>query len=169
MKRCSLAASLFAVAVLATALPQMVWATPDEPFKWYGVGGEITSDSGQPRRWLGRIGISDQMGAEVLFAMQHTSADCGQTDCDATRIDIGAGLIYDVAPAAAITPYCAGRFILTSVGDGESNTSGTIELAGGVEYVIMKRLGISGELDFTVRTDPSEIGTTTRVKFYFYF
>jgi hypothetical protein len=164
----SVLAGCLVAAVLVTALPQIAWT--GEPFRWYGIGGELTGDSGQARRWLGRVGMSDQLGAEVLFAMRHTSDGCsGQAnDCDFTRIDIGAGVIYDVAPSAEVTPYLAGRFILTSIGNGDSETSGTIEAAGGVEYVIMKRLGISAELDFSVRTDPSEVVTATRVRFYFY-
>jgi hypothetical protein len=42
------------------------------------------------------------------------------------------------------------------------------ETACGVEYVIMKRLGISGELNFSFHTDPTQIFTSTRVRCYFY-
>ena len=67
-----------------------------------------------------------------------------------------------------LTPYIAGRFILTMLGNGDSETSGTVEAAGGVEYVIMKRLGISSELNFNFGTNPSKVMTTTRVRFHFY-
>jgi hypothetical protein len=169
MKRSSLVSWLLAVIATAVLLPQLASAGMGEPFRWYGIGGEMTSDSGQPKRWLGRIGVSDQMGVEVLFAMQHTSCGIAGQDCDLTRVDIGGGVIYDVAPAAELTPYLAGRFILTMAGDGESETSGTIEAACGVEYVIIKRFGISGELNFSVHTDPSQVLTGTRVRLYFYF
>ena len=40
--------------------------------------------------------------------------------------------------------------------------------AGGAEYVIMRRLGISGELNFNFGTNPTKVMTTTVVRFYFY-
>ena len=142
----------------------MTWA--QEYIKWYGVGGELNG----ARRWFGRIGISESFGAEVIFAMEHQSQDCGpHVDCDYTRLDIGIGGIYDVAPFSKVSPYLAGRFILTMTGDGESNTSGTIEAAGGVEYVILKRIGLRGELNFSFQTDPTRVATTTIVGFFFYF
>jgi hypothetical protein len=54
------------------------------------------------------------------------------------------------------------------LGNGTSQTSGTVEAAGGVEYVIMRRLGISGELNFSFGTNPSKVMTTTVMRFYFY-
>jgi hypothetical protein len=53
-------------------------------------------------------------------------------------------------------------------GNGESETAGTVEAATGVEYVILKRLGLSGELNFSFGTNPTKVLTTTRVRFYFY-
>jgi len=141
-------------------------AAADEYVKWYGVGGELDG----PRRWLGRIGINESFGAEVIFAMEHISDECGpNADCDYTRLDLGLGGIYDVAPFARVSPYLAGRFILTMTGNGESNTSGTIEAAGGVEYVILKRIGVRAELNFSFHTDPTRVGTTTLIGFLFYF
>ena len=169
MKRFSVTACLFAVAAFAVLLPQFSYGAPDEPFKWYGLGGELTGNPSEPRRWLGRLGITNQIGGEAIFAMEHSSYTCEGHDCDRTRVDIGAGVIYDVAPAAMISPYFAGRFILTMIGNSEDETSGTVEGAYGIEYVIAKRLGLSGELNFSVRTDPSQILTSTRVRFYFYF
>jgi hypothetical protein len=167
MKQTHLAATFLAVAMVVLMVPQASMGAEDEHIKWYGLGGELTG----PKRWLGRIGISEYLGTEVLFAMEHYSADCaqGQGDCDFTRLDVGAGVIYDIVPNAGISPYLAGRFILTMTGNGDSETSGTIEAATGVEYVIMKRIGISGELNFSFHTDPTEIATSTVVRFYFYF
>jgi hypothetical protein len=166
MKRFSFAACILTIATFAVLLPQFAFA--QEPFKWYGIGGEITGESGEPRRWLGRLGIGEQLGVEALFAMEHISGTGINEDNDFTRLDVGAGLIYDVAPAASVTPYLAGRFILVMTGDGESNTAGVVETACGVEYVIMKRLGISGELNFSFHTNPTQIFTSTRVRCYFY-
>jgi hypothetical protein len=78
-------------------------------------------------------------------------------------------VIYDIVPGATISPYRAGRFILTMTGNGESETSGTFEAASGVEYVIMKRLGVSGELNFSFHTDPTQVITSTVIRFHFYF
>jgi hypothetical protein len=158
---------LFAVlAVMVMSFP--VQAEEDNFVKWYGVGGQIT----EPHRWLGRLGITEDLGAEIIFGFEHRSDDCGNEsdgkDCDFTRMDIGAGFIYDFVPASKLTPYIAGRFILTMLGNGSSETSGTVEAAGGVEYVIMRRLGISGELNFNFGTNPSKVMTTTVVRCYFY-
>jgi len=158
---------LFAVlAIVVMSFP--VQAEEDNFIKWYGIGGEIT----EPHRWLGRLGITEDLGAEIIFGFEHRSDDChgedNGKDCDFTRMDIGAGFIYDFVPASILTPYVAGRFILTMIGNGSSETSGTVEAAGGVEYVIMKRLGISGELNFNFGTNPSKVMTTTVVRVYFY-
>jgi hypothetical protein len=156
---------LVVFAVIAI-LSQLSFAAEDEYIKWYGVGGELND----PRRWLGRVGVSEYLAVETLFAMEHISGDCdqGKAECDFTRLDVGVGLIYDIVPNSKISPYLAGRFILRMTGNGESETSGTIESAGGVEYVIMKRLGLSGELNFRFHTDPTEVITTTIIRFYFY-
>lgn len=172
MKRFLVSSWLFGIGALALIIPRLGYASPDEPFRWYGIGGDITAVANEPRRWLGRIGISEDLGAEVLFAMQHVSGGCKDTahnNCDYTRIDIGTGVIYDVAPGSAITPYLAGRFILSMTGNGNDETAGIIEAAGGAEYAIMKRLGVSAELNLSVRTDPAQILTSTRMRFYFYF
>jgi hypothetical protein len=166
MKKRSLVTCLIAVAALAVIAPRL--ASAEEPFKWYGIGGEITTHSDEPRRWLGRLGLGEQLGIEALFAMQHLSDDSNHLDNDYTRLDIGAGVIYDVAPFAVLTPYFAGRFILVMTSNGDDDTSGLVEAACGVEYVVMKRLGISGELNFNFRTDPTQIFTSTRVRCYFY-
>jgi hypothetical protein len=167
MKRVTVINAILATLVFVLVLPQLCLSAEDEHIKWYGLGGELTGT----KRWFGRIGISEYLGAEVIFAMEHTSSDCGQGkgDCDSTTLDVGAGAIYDLVPGAKISPYLAGRFILTMSGNGDSETSGTIEAAGGVEYVVMKRLGVSGELNFSFRTDPTHVVTSTRVRFYFYF
>lgn len=149
----------FMLAILVTP------SAAQEYVKWYGIGGELNG----PRRWLGRIGISESFGAEVIFSMEHISQDCGaKTDCDFTSLDIGLGGIYDVAPSSKVSPYLAARFILTMTGDGESQTSGTIEAAGGVEYLILKRIGLRGELNFSFHTEPTRVGTTTLISFLFY-
>jgi len=179
---------LFAVlAIMVMSFPAQ--AEEDNFVKWYGVGGQIT----EPHRWLGRLGITEDLGAEIIFGLEHRSDDCSNEsdgkDCDFTRMDIGAGFIYDFVPASKLTPYIAGRFILTMLGNGSSETSGTVEAgrfiltmlgngssetsgtveaAGGVEYVIMRRLGISGELNFNFGTNPSNVMTTTVVRCYFY-
>jgi hypothetical protein len=156
-----------AAILLVMIVPQISAAAEDDHIKWYGLGGELTG----PKRWFGRIGISEYLGAEIVFGMDHRSYDCkdGKSDCDSTRLDVGAGVIYDFVPGSRISPYLAGRFILTMTGNGDSQTSGTIEAASGVEYVIMKRIGLSGELNFSFHTDPTEVTTTTIVRFYFYF
>jgi hypothetical protein len=163
---CILAVAV-AAAMCAALVPRLAAAYPEEPFRWYGLGGELTSDSGCPRHWLARIGIDDQLGAEVLFALAHT--EVAGSSHDATRVDVGAGLIYDLAPTAAITPYGAARFILSITDADDTDTGATAEAACGAEYAIGGRLGLSGELDFSLHTDPSEIITSTRVRFYFYF
>jgi hypothetical protein len=160
---------VFLAALLAILiLPHMSAAAEDDHIKWYGFGGELTD----PHRWFGRIGITEDLGAEIIFAMKHESDECGDQDqhkdCDFTRLDVGAGFVYDFAPANIITPYVAGRFILTMTDNSDSETSGTVEAAGGVEYVIMKRLGLSGELNFSFGTNPTRVMTTTRVRFCFY-
>ena len=167
MRPVSAARGFLIVLAAMMILPHISSAAMDDYVKWYGIGGELND----PNRWLARIGVSEYLGAEILFAMEHLSDHCdqGQADCDFTRLDVGVGAIYDVAPEAKISPYLAGRFILRMTGNGDSETSGTIEAAGGAEYVLMKRLGISGELNFRFRTDPSEVITTTIMRFYFYF
>jgi hypothetical protein len=160
---------LLLVTTLAlVAISCQVQAQEGDFVKWYGFGGQIT----EPHRWLGRLGISENLGTEIIFGIEHRSDDCdhesSDNDCDFTKLDIGAGFIYDFVPSSNLTPYVAGRFIMTMLGDGSSETSGTVEAAGGVEYVIMRRLGISGELNFNFGTDPSTAMTTTVVRFYFY-
>jgi hypothetical protein len=159
---------LFVALTTVVMMTCPVHAEEGDFVKWYGFGGEIT----EPHRWLGRLGITEDLGAEIIFGIEHRSDDCGDKsdskDCDFTKIDIGAGFIYDFVPASELTPYIAGRFILTMLGNGTSETSGTVEAAGGVEYVIRERLGISGELNFNFGTNPSKVMTTTVVRFYFY-
>ena len=171
MTRFSLATFVLTVCAVAVMLPQLAAAAPDEPFRWYGLGGEITSESGNPRRWLGRVGVTEQIGAEIVFAMAHRSSD--DESCEITRLDFGGGVIYDVAPSAPVTPYFAGRMILNIAGvdcnSHHNETAGTVEIACGAEYVIMKRLGLSGELNFSFETDPTAVFTSTRVRAYFYF
>jgi hypothetical protein len=166
MRSFATAKTLVMVLLLVLAAARVAPAQDDENFKWYGVGGELDD----PHHWLGRLGVTQNLGAEIIFGMEHISQDCehGDGDCDVTQLDVGAGLIYDFTPAGRMTPYMAGRFILSMIGDGDSETSGTVEAAGGVEYVIMKRIGLSGELNFTFSTDPTHVLTTTRVRFYFY-
>jgi hypothetical protein len=158
--------AVVATLTLALALTQAGFAQDGEYVKWYGVGGELDD----PHHWLARIGVTENLGAEVIFGMEHISMDCpsGHGDCDETHLDVGTGLIYDFLSSGQMTPYVAGRFILSMTGDGESETSGTVEAASGVEYVIMKRIGLSGELNFGFSTDPTHILTTTRVRCYFY-
>jgi hypothetical protein len=141
-------------------------AQEEEHIKWYGIGGELT----EPHRWFGRVGITQYLGAEIIFGIEHISRTCdsGNGDCDFTSLDVGAGFIYDFAPAKQITPYLGGRFVLTMTGNGESETSGTVEAAAGVEYVIMKRVGLSGELNFGFSTNPTHVLTRTKARFYFY-
>jgi hypothetical protein len=158
--------ALAAAGMLLLALTQASIAQEDDHIRWYGVGGELDD----PHHWFGRIGVTENLGAEIIFGMEHISRECEHSDgdCDETQLDVGTGFIYDFTPAGRMTPYIAGRFILTMIGNGESETSGTVEAASGVEYVIMKRIGLSGELNFSFSTDPTHILTTTRVRFYFY-
>jgi hypothetical protein len=167
MNRISAFSALLMITVLILTAPSICSAQDGEHIKWYGLGGELTG----PHRWLGRIGINEYLGTEVIFGMEHTSYDChgGAGDCDSTALDVGVGVIYDFVPSARISPYLAGRFILTMTGNGESDTAGTIEAASGVEYIIMKRIGLSGELNFSFHTDPTKVKTSTIVRFYFYF
>jgi hypothetical protein len=167
MSRSVVVNSVLAAVVFTLIVPQICLGAGDEHIKWYGLGGELTG----PKRWFGRVGINEFVGAEVVFGMEHISVDCKDTrgDCDSTKLDVGIGVIYDFVPGAKISPFLAGRFILTMSGDGDSETSGTIEAASGVEYVIMKRIGICGELNFSFRTDPTHVNTSTIVRFYFYF
>jgi hypothetical protein len=166
MRSFSTIRTLIILCVLTIALCQAVAAQEGEDIKWYGIGGEFT----EPHHWLGRVGVTESLGAEIVFGMEHVSQDCpnGTGDCDRTDLDVGIGFIYDLVPTGRITPYMGGRFILSMIGDGDSETSGTVEAAGGVEYVIMKRIGVSGELNFSFATDPTHILTTTRVRCYFY-
>ena len=166
MRTRSVLTCLLAIAALAVISPRLFAA--DEPFKWYGIGGEITTHSEEPRRWLGRLGLGEQLGIEALFAMQHLSDNSDHADNDYTRLDIGGGVIYDVAPFATITPYFAGRFTLVMTSNGQDDTSGMVEAACGVEYIMAKRVGLSGELNFNFNTDPTRIFTSTRVRCYFY-
>jgi hypothetical protein len=150
------------------SLSCLSFAEDGEAFKWYGIGGELDD----PNRWFGRIGITEDLGAEIVFGVEHRSDECSEEstskDCDYTRLDVGAGFIYDFAPVSRVTPYVAGRFVLSMTGNGSSETSGTVEAASGVEYVILKRLGVSGELNFNFGTNPTKVMTTTRLRFYFY-
>lgn len=170
MKRISMARMVVTSIAFVVILPGLLSATENEPIKWYGIGGELNG----PKRWLGRVGLNEYLGVEVIFAMKHISHECGgnttaKADCDSTQLDIGGGVLYEIVPGATISPYLAGRFIFTMTGNGDSETSGTIEAASGVEYVIMKRIGLSGELNFSFRTDPTQVLTSTVVRFYFYF
>jgi hypothetical protein len=157
MKRTSMIVGGLLVATALFLIPLATQAQ-DEPFKWYGIGGELNG----PRRWFARIGVTQSMGAEVIFAMDYRSGGISE-------LDVGVGAIYDYAPTSQVSPYVAGRFILHMEGNGESKTSGRVEAAGGVEYVIMERIGVSGEINFNFSTDPSRVMTTTLMKFYFYF
>jgi hypothetical protein len=167
MKHIAFINAVLATLILMLVLPQGSLGADGDHIKWYGLGGELNG----PKRWFGRIGITEYLGAEVIFAMEHTSRECNKSvgDCDSTTLDVGAGAIYELIPGAKVTPYLAGRFILTMSGNGNSETSGTVEAAGGVEYLLMKRLGFSGELNFRFRTDPTHVATATRIRFYFYF
>ncbi len=129
----------------------------EEPFKWYGIGGELNGS----KRWLGRIGVTEHVGAEFLFGADWESE--ANSDYSA-----GAGVIYDYAPMAEIAPYTMCRFLLRRVDNGVSKTSMQLEGGGGVEYVIKKRVGISAELNFNFSFDPSRVMTTTLVRAYFY-
>lgn len=166
MKRTYAVNAMLATLVLLLLVPRPTFGAGDETIKWYGLGGEITG----PKRWLARIGISEYLGAEVIFAMEHISAEAGRGEGDwETRLDVGVGAIYDLVPGATMSPYLATRFTLSMMGNGDSETSGTIEAAGGVEYVVKKRIGVSGELNFSFQTDPTHVVTSTRVRLYFYF
>jgi hypothetical protein len=166
MRSFSTTGTLIIICLFLTALTQAAAAQDEGDIKWYGIGGELN----EPHHWLGRVGVTENLGVEIIFGMEHISMDCaeGTGNCDHTNLDVGAGFIYDLVPTGRITPYLGGRFILSMIGNGESETSGTVEAAGGVEYVIMKRIGISGELNFSFATDPTHILTTTRVRCYFY-
>lgn len=144
------------LATLAFIIPSGAQAE-EEPFKWYGVGGELTG----ARRWMGRIGVTKHVGAELLFGIDWES----EANSD---YSLGAGVIYDYAPTAEITPYTMCRFILRRVDNGVSKTSIQLEAGGGVEYVIKQRVGISAELNFNFSFDPARIMTTTLVRAYFY-
>jgi hypothetical protein len=144
------------IATLALLLP--AWANAqDEPFKWYGIGGEFNGE----RRWLGRIGITQGVGAEILLGLNWESGGN-------SVYDLGAGIIYDYAPTADITPYTMCRFILHGEDRGDYYTDGRIEVGGGAEYIIKKRIGISAELNFRLGFDPSKVVTTTLLRAYFY-
>ncbi len=165
MKILSVGTSLLIVAMLIANSPANAGATP-EVVKWYGVGGELNG----PTRWLGRIGLNEYLGVEVVFSMLHeTHETADKKSTTVSRIEIGPGIIYDVVPGQSISPYLAGRFILILEGNDKSDVSGGIEACGGVEYLILKRIGISGELNFRFQTEPSTVYTTTLVRFYFYF
>ncbi|MGD9401523.1 MAG: hypothetical protein PVF95_04535 [bacterium] len=144
------------LAALFLLLPQAAGAQ-QEPFKWYGVGGEVNGS----RRWLGRIGITENVGAEVLFGLNWESE--GHSD-----YTVGAGVIYDYAPTSEITPYTMCRIIANRWDNDESKTSLGFEVGGGVEYVIKRRIGLSAELNFNFSFDPSRIMTTTLLRAYFY-
>jgi hypothetical protein len=166
MRTLPAAKALLAIVLAMIAVPYLALAQEDENFKWYGVGGEID----YPNRWLARIGMTENLGAELIFGLEHISQDCetGQGDCDFTELKVGAGVVYDFVPTEQVTPYLGGRFILTMTDNGESETAGAVEAAGGVEYVIRKRVGLGGELNFSFGTNPTRILTTTRIRFYFY-
>jgi hypothetical protein len=157
---------LIAICAAMLFVAQAAAAQNNDHIKWYGIGGELDD----PHHWFGRLGVTENLGAEIIFGMEHISIECdhGEGDCDETKLDVGAGIIYDLVPSSQVTPYLGARFILSMIGNGDSETSGTVEAASGVEYVIMKRLGLSGELNFSFGTDPTHIVTTTRVRFYFY-
>ena len=167
MMRIAVVKTVLAALILLLALTQVSLCAEDDFIKWYGLGGELNG----PMRWFGRIGITEYLGAEVIFSMEHLSLDCedGKGDCSYTALDVGTGAVYELVPGAKISPYLAGRFILTMIGNGDSETSGTVEAAGGVEYLLMKRLGLSGELNFKFSTNPTHVATATLIRFYFYF
>jgi hypothetical protein len=141
---------------LASVIPSTA-RTQDEPFKWYGVGGEFNG----ARRWLGRFGITENVGAEAIFGVDWRSGG-------PKFFDLGAGVIYDYAPTAEISPYAMCRFILHIEDNGEYDSDGRIEVGGGAEYIFIKRIGISAELNFGIGLDPSRVMTTTLVRAYFY-
>jgi hypothetical protein len=151
---------ILGLGLLLIALTLVIPSQPkaeEEPFKWYGIGGELTG----PRRWFGRIGITKNVGAEVLFGVNW------ETDAN-SDYSLGAGVIYDYAPTAEVTPFTICRFVLRRVDNGTSKTSIQLEAGGGAEYVIKKRVGISAELNFNFSFDPARVMTTTLVRAYFY-
>jgi len=156
MNRTRITGLCLLVAAIALAIPSYARAQA-EPFKWYGIGGELNGD----RRWLGRIGITKHLGAEVVLGIDYDS------EAD-SRYDLGAGVVYDYAPTSEITPFTVARFILNVTDTGETKTAGIVEAGGGVEYVIKERIGVSGELNFAFHLDPSRIVTSTLLRFYFY-
>ncbi len=158
MKRI-LVASLF-ILLLANAL-----AAKETSGKWFGIGGDIT----EPKRWLGRFGLSPSTGIEAIFALAHGSVEFMGFESDFTSVCFGAGVIHDFNAQSSLTPYIAGRFMLDIVSNDETDTSVVIEAAGGLEYLLFKRVGIRGELDFTLGTDPTTVTTSTRVSALFYF
>jgi opacity protein-like surface antigen len=157
MKRTRVFGTAMLLITLAFIIPSSSQAEEAEPFKWYGVGGELNG----MKRWMGRLGITQHVGAEMLFGIDWES--------DANSdYSLGAGVIYDYAPTAEITPYTMCRFILRRVDNGNSKTSIQLEAGGGVEYVIKKRVGISAELNFNFSFDPARMMTTTLLRAYFY-
>jgi hypothetical protein len=156
MNRTRILGTVLLLVVLAFMIPTTA-RTEDEPFKWYGVGGEFNG----ARRWLGRFGITQDIGVEAIFGVDWGS---GRPKV----FDLGAGVIYDYAPTAEISPYAMCRFILHIEDNGEYNSDGRIEAGAGAEYVIKKRIGISAELNFSIGIDPSRVMTTTLVRAYFY-
>ncbi|MGQ9603259.1 MAG: hypothetical protein ACUVUU_03525 [bacterium] len=133
--------------------------------KWFGIGGEITGE----KRWLGRFGLTPSTGIEAIFALSHESIESMGFESNYTRVCFGAGLIHDFNAQSSLTPYIAGRFMLNVVSIEDTDTSVIIEAAGGLEYLLLKRVGIRGELDFTLGTDPTTVTTSTRVSALFYF
>lgn len=133
--------------------------------KWFGIGGEVT----QPKRWLGRFGLSPSTGIEAIFSLSHGSVEVMGFESDFTSVCFGGGLIHDFNAQSSLTPYLAGRLMIEIVSNGDSETSLVIEAAGGLEYLVLKRLGIRGELDFSLGTDPTTVTTSTRVSALFYF
>ncbi len=156
MKRSAILALGLMLIVPALLLPPAVKAQ-DEPFKWYGIGGELNGSN----RWLGRFGITSKVGAEVLVGLDWESD--GWSD-----YSLGAGVIYDYAPTSDVTPFTMCRLVVRRHGDGETKTSLGLEVGGGAEYVIRKRIGLSAELNFNLGFNPSRVMTTTLVRAYFY-
>jgi hypothetical protein len=60
---------LFIALVTAVVISSPVHAEEDNFVKWYGFGGEIT----EPHRWLGRLGVTEDLGAEIIFGIEHRS------------------------------------------------------------------------------------------------
>ena len=77
MKTFSTATCIFAITTFAVLLPQFSYAAPAEPFKWYGLGGELTGESNEPRRWLGRLGISEDLGSRADLRCSIVPASAG--------------------------------------------------------------------------------------------